>query len=237
MDSIPLALQTAVAAVGIIGTGGTITFAILSHRTASRALKLTEASIKLNEESQKFAHEERIAALRNTLHGKQLEIYDEFVRLAMTAQMSLKSLGDGFRMFIDHKKQIPRPSDEDIQILKDEVDRRWDNYKSSHELLLACNLRLYALASEEVWLKASDFLKALGKAGRFYGNTASISENHLEESQLAVSDLTAALDGICKEVRRDLSVSALSRERRAIAKFDPEAEPFDMEVFHAHFEN
>jgi len=101
MDSIPLALQIAVAAVGIIGTGGTIASAILSHRTAMRALKLSEDTLR-------FAHDERTAALRLALMNKRTEVYSDVLTTLHMMEVCIENLAmakaSGNKDGIDHWK-------------------------------------------------------------------------------------------------------------------------------------
>ena len=203
MDSIPLGLQIAVAAVGIIGTGGSVTLAILSHRTASRALKLSEDNLR-------FAHEERTAALRNKLSERRTELYSEFSALAVRIANTITIVAQERRRLLG--RQTTRSGENEVDWKSSDVYHRYRetvlDFNDCHQKMLIVATVGVLSATEDLRLELDRFEDIV------LGQWPDVSEypQFGKRASEALDVVSQKIEALTAEARSDLGTERLSEQ-------------------------
>ena len=190
MDTFTATLQIAVSAVGILGTLSASVVAYLSHKTAIRALKLTEAA-------QRFAHEERTAALRSALMTKRTEVYSDVLTTLNLLEVAIEHLAmakaNGGKEGIEHWK---------------------DELESATLKLGEPMMKLHLVGSAPILVSSNAWADAFSEAQDFVNKTPFIASSNPDRPVgLATRDAYANL---VKTMRDELGVEALNDQTQSL---------------------
>jgi|GEM_PF-2083181 len=190
MDTFTATLQIAVSAVGILGTLSAIVVAYLSHKTAIRALKLSEAT-------QQFAHEERTAALRSALMNKRTEVYSDVLTTLNLLEVAIEHLAmakaNGGKEGIDHWK---------VEL------------ESAISKLGEPMLKLHLVGSAPILVSANAWSDAFSDVQDFVNKTPFIASRDPDRPVGLAT--RAAYANLVKTMRDELGVEALNEQTQSL---------------------